>query len=166
MKKCLPWVLGTIFLSVHSFALAQTIQIGALVSGQITQVKVKPGQKVRAGQLLMVIDSSRIQAKLKAAEAQAAAKKFVLDDARVELDQALDLFDRTVTSKRVLDGAQLAFDIAKQAHLKAKADVEYLQAWFKYYRITAPVSAKVKSIQAPKGSTVFKENTPLLTLEK
>jgi len=145
---------------------AQTVQIGALVAGQIVKVFVKPGQKVKKGQALMTIDDRGYQAKLRGLQAVAEAKHLALMDAKINLDQALDLYDRTVSAKRSLDAVQLAYNLAKQADIKAQADVAALQAWRPYFHIKAPVSGQVGKIQAPEGTTVYKENTPLIEIIK
>lgn len=144
---------------------AQTIHIGALVTGQVIDVAVKKGQAVKPGQILMKIDDRRYQARLKKAKAELKIRELKLADAKIELEQALDLFDRTVSAKRELDAAQLAHDIAEQKQIQAQAELEKLQSWQAYFVITAPVSARVKAILAPKGTTVYKENTPLIQLE-
>lgn len=147
-------------------AYAQTIQIGALVAGQVTQVAVKPGQHVKKGQLLLKIDDTRYQAKLRSMTALFEMAKLKLADQKINLDQALDLYDRTVTATRERDAAQLAYNLANQTYLKAKADLEYYQAWARYFVVKAPVNARVKKINAPTGTTVYKENTPLIQLER
>ncbi|MDX1795542.1 MAG: efflux RND transporter periplasmic adaptor subunit [Hydrogenovibrio sp.] len=167
MKKIVlhVFMLGALGLGAASVASAQTVKIGSLVAGQVTEVAVKAGQTVKAGQLLMKIDDARFQAKLKSAAAKVEMARLKLADAKIELDQALDLFDRTVSAKRELDAAQLAHDLAQQSYDMAKADLAYYQAWARYYVIKAPVSGRVRMIDAPKGTTVYKENTPLIQLE-
>lgn len=150
-----------ISLNVH----AAKVQIGALVSGQVEQVAVKVGQVVKPGQLLLQIDDRAYQAQLDMQVADLTALELKLADVKIELEQATDLYDRTVTAKREFDAAKLAYDLAEQAVLKAKAQLKSTQAWQKYYRIEAPIRAKVVAIQAPKGSTVFGENSPLILLE-
>lgn len=163
----LTYSLGlAVLLSFSATVEAAKIQIGALVSGQVEQVAVRVGQMVKPGQLLMQIDDRAYQAELAMQAAELKALELKMADAQIELDQAADLYDRTVTAKREFDAAKLAYDLAEQAMLKAKAQLESTQAWQKYYRIEAPVRAKVKAIQAPKGTTVFGENTPLILLEK
>lgn len=154
-----------LLVGVNTAAFAGVVQIGALVTGQVTQVAVKEGQSVTAGQLLIKIDDERFQANLKAAKATTEMARLNFEDAKIDLAQELDLFDRTVTAKRELDLAQLKHDVAQQTYKKAQAEQSSLQAWAKYYVVKAPVSGKVKSIQAPQGTTVFHENTPLIQLE-
>lgn len=168
MKKMKPFILKSFAVSLVALALpawSQVIQIGSLVSGQVVEVAVKNGQTVAVGQLLMRIDDARYQAKLKSAQADAELSRLTLEDAKIELAQALDLFDRTVSAKRELDAAQLKHDVAVQALKKAQAELQAMQAWARYYVIKSPVAAKVKAIQAPLGSTVFNENSPLIQLE-
>lgn len=150
---------------VSSASWAQNVVIGSLVVGQVEAVWVQEGESVKKGQRLLKIDDAMHQASLKAALAQVNLKQVMWQDARVELDQALDLFDRTVTSKRTLDAAQLQHDISKAELDRAKAVLQQQQAWSKYYRITAPKQAKVVKVHAPAGSTVYKENSPLIELE-
>lgn len=167
MKRCTIGCLmsGSLFLAGMPTAWAETVQIGSLVAGQVEKVMVMPGQNVKTGQLLMTIDDDRYQAKLKTARAEVKLWELKLADAQIELDQALDLFDRTVTAKRELDAAQLAYDVVKQQLVKAQGNLESYQAWSKYFIIKAPVSGKIAKINAPKGTTVYKENTPLIQIE-
>lgn len=162
---------GIIGLTLFSFASAgvqadeSIVKIGALVSGQVTQIYVKAGDKVSKGAKLLTLDGSRYQAKLKMLQSQLQMAKLEKQDARIELDQALDLFDRTVTSKRTLDASQLRFDRAQAAYDKANAEVQVHRAWAKYVYVKAPVSGVIDKVHTPLGSTVFKENTPMIEIK-
>ncbi len=159
----------TVILAVGLFStslFAETIKIGALVAGQVSKVYVEEGQTVKKGDRLLNLDASRFQAKLNSLQAEQTLQKAKLADAQIELDQALDLYDRTVTSKRTRDAAQLAYDVASATYQQAKAEVALHQAWSKYIYITAPVGGKITKIHAPMGTTVYKENSPLIELER
>lgn len=147
-------------------ASAQTATIGSLVAGQITQLNVEEGQSVKQGAVLLRVDQQLYQAKLDYLKAEVELKQAQYNDAKIELDQGLDLYDRTVTSKRTLDAAQLQHDLAEASLAKAKAELKMAQAWSKYYTVRAPYAAKVVRIHTPLGSTVYKENTPMIDLEK
>jgi len=141
------------------------IRIGALVSGQVVKVYVKPNQKVAKGQKLLEIDGDAYRARLALLQAQLAQEELKLADAKIELDRQLDLFDRTVTAKRKLDLARLAYDVQSQKVKAATAQVQLHKAWQKYYHIVAPVKGRVIKVFAPVGTTVFKENTPLILMK-
>ena len=159
-------ILGLMVASMsHAAAENSSIKIGSLVSGQVTKVFIEEGQTVKQGQKLLNLDGSRYQAKLALLNAQKKVAKLDLDDAKIELDQALDLYDRTVTSKRTRDASQLRYDLARANYEKAKAEVAVHQAWSKYIYIKSPVNGKVAKIFAPTGTTVYKENTIMLEIE-
>ena len=151
--------------SFSSIAWADKVVIGALVSGQVSAVSVKAGQTVKAGAPLLTLDASRFEAKLKRLQAQADLQDAKLKDAQIEFDTAQDLYDRTVTSRRSFDASKLAFSIAKAEAQQAQAALDEHQAWRKYVYITAPVSGKVVKLFAPVGTTVFKENQPLVEIQ-
>ncbi len=146
-------------------AAEQVVTIGALASGQVTQLYVKEGDSVKAGQKLLTLDAERYQAKLAVLKSQLKMAKFTMDDTKIELDQALDLYDRTVTSKRTLDASQLRYDNAKAAYDKANAEIALHRAWGKYVYVKAPVAGTINKIHTPLGSTVFKENTPMVEIQ-
>ena len=161
-------VIGVSVLSFSSpvvYAADNKVMIGALATGQVTKLYVKEGQVVKAGEKLLTLDGSRYQAKKAVLQAQLKMNKLEMDDAKIELDQALDLFDRTVTSRRTLDASQLRFDRAKAAYDKANAELRLHKAWSKYVYIKSPISGTVEKIHSPLGATVFKENTPMIEIK-
>jgi multidrug efflux pump subunit AcrA (membrane-fusion protein) len=160
-----PALIGTLSLGMMQTAWAQGVLIGALVSGQVTDVKVSEGDTVAANSVLMQIDAEPYRAKLAFLQANVKYKSAQYADAKIELEQQLDLFDRTVTARRTLDAAQLAYDVAQADLQKAEAELQMTQAWSKYYTVRAPFAAKVVKVHAPMGSTVYKENNPLIELE-
>lgn len=144
---------------------ADEVKVGALVTGQVTQVKVKTGQQVKAGELILKIDDRRYQAKLKALTAEVNYRKAALEDTQIEYDQTLDMFDRTVIARRPLERAKRDLELAQQALIKAQGELEMHQAWLDYFYVKAPVNGVIKSLSVTQGSTVFKENEALFSLE-
>ncbi|QKI89455.1 efflux RND transporter periplasmic adaptor subunit [Thiomicrorhabdus xiamenensis] len=159
-----PWVLGISLGLVSSAGWAQNVVIGSLVSSQVNKLYVSEGQQVKVGQKLLDLDASRYHAKLKSLQAQVGMARAKLADAQIELDQAQDLFDRTVSTRRALDAAKLAYDLAKSEVDYAESQVAMHQSWSKYLYIKSPINGKISKIHAPVGTTVFKENTPMIEL--
>jgi RND family efflux transporter MFP subunit len=155
---------GLLFFSASVYAESKVV-IGALVSGQVSKLYVAEGDSVNKGDKLLTLDSARYQAKKQMLQANLKIAKIGLDDAKIELDQALDLYDRTVTSKRTLDASQMRYDQALAGFEQANATLKMHRAWEKYVYIKAPVAGKVVKIHTPLGSTVFKENTPMIEIE-
>ena len=162
MKKLITL---SVLLILVSNAYADEVKVGALVTGQITQVLVKAGQQVKAGELVLKIDDRHYQAKLKALKAEVAYRKAAREDSQIEYDQTLDMYDRTVIARRPLERAKLDLELAKQALLKAQGELEMHQAWRDYYYVKAPVNGQIKSLAVSQGTTVFRENDALFSIE-
>lgn len=144
---------------------AEEVKVGALVTGQITQILVKTGQQVKAGELVLKIDDRRYQAKAKTLKAEVAYRKAALEDTRIEYDQTLDMYDRTVIARRPLERAKMDLELAQQALNKAQGELETHHAWQDYYHVKAPRDGQVKSLAVTQGSTVFRENDALFSLD-
>lgn len=162
MIKRILLVLATSSLALSAHA--AEVKVGALVTGQVTQVMVSTGQKVKSGQLILKIDDRRYKAKLKALQAEVAYREVALADMQIEFEQTQDLYDRTVIARRPYERAKTDFELAQSALLKAQAELEMHQAWSDYFKVKAPVAGEVKSI-VTQGTTVFKENDALFSLE-
>lgn len=115
-----------------------TIKVGAEVSGQITKVYVDFNSRVRAGQVLAEIDSTRVRARVEQSEAQVAVARANLQQtaanvarARAELeiqerdfDRQKALAERGFVSKAGLDIAQSKLNSARNAVQVALAQTQ------------------------------------------
>ncbi len=146
------------------FAWAQPLLINALVEGQVVKQSVSEGAQVRKGQLLLVIDPEGWKARERALQAAVMARKAELEDARLDLDEARDLFDRTVLSKRALQRAEKKHALARARLTQAQAELAQHRALKKYHYVRAPVSGQVQDLRVQPGSIVFK-GSPLMALE-
>jgi multidrug resistance efflux pump len=118
MKK---WLMITMGLLLAHPAWSGELVLQALMGGQVVQQKVRAGETVKAGQLLLVIDPARWQARVAGAKAQVKARQAELEDARLDLAEAEDLYERTVLSKRALQRAQKKVRVAEAALAQARA---------------------------------------------
>ncbi len=156
---------GVLLLSATLTLAAEPAKIGALVTGMIDTMPVKVGDVVKPGTLLFRVDMARWKARRAELAAYVALRKAELEDAQRNLDEQQDLYDRTVLAARALQRTQTKVAIA-QARLKAaQAALQVHLAWKRYYEVRAPFKARIKQILAPVGSTVYRENTPVMTLE-
>ncbi len=143
---------------------AEELVLRALMSGEVVQQAVSSGDRVRAGQLLMVIDPALWQAQVAKVRAQIKARQADLEDARLDLMEAEDLYDRAVLAKRVLQRAQKKVVVAQAALNEAQAALQGLKAQKKYFYIRAPRAGVVRSVKAPQG-VVALYGMPLVVLE-
>ncbi len=121
----------------------QDIDIYPQVSGTISQLLVKEGQRVSKGQTLFIIDQVPYRAALQTANANVAAAQAGVATAQLTYDSKKELFDRNVVS---------AFDLstARNQLQTAKAQLAQAQA----QRVNAANSLSYTVVKAPSNGVV------------
>jgi RND family efflux transporter MFP subunit len=134
------------------------------VSGVLTQIHVRSGETVKAGQLLMEIDPRQQMAAVASARATERQKKAVYDYNVIEVERQRKLFEAGVTSRD-------AYDQARQLHDNSKADYESAvdlrktqEEQLAYYFIRAPFSGVVGDIPVHVGDFASPLNSPATVL--
>ena len=139
--------------------------ISPQVDGQITQIKVKSGDHVATGELLMVIDPLKQQATVGSQEASRASKEANLRYASQQLERVKKLYAAGVVSKQDLDQAQTAYDAANADLRALDAQVREQQVQLQYYHVKAPTSGIVGDIPVHVGDRVS-PTTVLTTVDQ
>lgn len=158
---------------------AKTVStVSSRMMGTITEIRVREGDRVRAGQLLLTVDDSDTAMKVKgAAEGYNEALK-ALDAARenkslreITWQRYKKLYDQKALSRQELDQietqkkvAALDYDRAQAAVKRVEAGVSEAKIYQGYSRIKAPVSGMVTGKKAEIGSMAV-PGMPLLTVE-
>jgi len=114
--------------AVGSVAAVQGVMIGAEMSGTVKNIAFESGATVRAGELLVELDSSVEQAQLRSALASA-------DLARLNLERARELREKKMMSQADLDSAEAQ---AKQAN----AQIDNIRAVIAKKTIRAPFAGR------------------------
>ena len=99
----------------------QDVDIIPQISGCITRLCVKEGERVRRGQVLAIIDQVPYQAALRTAVANVSAAKARVETARIELNGKQSLFDENVISDYELS-------VARNQLAEAEAELEQTKA--------------------------------------
>ncbi len=170
----------------------RTVNIFAKIAGQATFVGGDVGNPVKAGQLLVQIDTKELNAQLKVAEAQlagvsdqGASAKIGVETARLNLDLAQRAYDRTktlfetkVVTQSQLDDAQTKLDLAKSAFdnasrqyqtvsgsglEQAQAQANYIRVQISNSTITSPISGVITNRNINPGE-ITSTNTPLMSV--
>jgi RND family efflux transporter MFP subunit len=131
------------------------------VEGQVTNIFVKSGDRVKAGTALMQIDPIKQQATVGSQEAARAAQEANVRFAQIQWERAQKLFDAGVTSKQDYDQAKTNLDTAQHQLKALESQVQEQQAELHYYRVIAPTEGIVGDIPVRVGDRVT--NTTLLT---
>ncbi|MDH5732045.1 MAG: efflux RND transporter periplasmic adaptor subunit [Gammaproteobacteria bacterium] len=100
---------------------AEKTQLNAAVSGRIEKISVKAGELIKQGGLLLTIEQQLYQARLLQAKAHMLAQEQAAAEVEREMNNAAELFERTVISEH-------EFVLAKNAHALAQAQMRQAQA--------------------------------------
>jgi RND family efflux transporter MFP subunit len=135
------------------------------IDGQITQILVKSGDRVRQGQPLMQIDPRRQQAAVTSQEAERAAREANVAYARQQQQRASELFAAGAISKQELEQAQTTLRTAEADLAALQAQVQQQQVQLRYYTIAAPTAGIVGDVPVRVGMQVS-TSTPLTTIDQ
>lgn len=155
-------------LASGTFKPNKLVAVGAQVSGRITALNVKLGDKVQKDTLIAEIDSTTQSNDLKTAQASLANVKAQRQESEADLENAQLTLTRQQTIFRSQAGSKADLDTAA-ANVKkitaqiaaldaqiiaAEVAVETARANLSYTRITAPMDGTVLAIVNQQGQTV------------
>jgi RND family efflux transporter MFP subunit len=135
------------------------------VGGNLTQILVKSGDHVKAGQLVMTIDPVRQQAMVDAQMATEKQKKALFDYNTLEIERQRKLFEAGVTSRDTLDQAEQSFQNTRADWEAATATRKSLEEELAYYRIKAPFDGVIGDVPVHQGDYVT-SSTALTTVDE
>ena len=118
------------------------------VGGPLIKVAVKPGDKVKKGQLLMQIDPRDFNDSIHVLEAQLAGAESQQDRAQRDFDRAQTLFDQHVSATADFDRARSAFDSAFSGVQSIKAQLQIARHKLKDTKLLAPYAGVITTQSA------------------
>ncbi|MBI4716009.1 MAG: efflux RND transporter periplasmic adaptor subunit [Nitrospirae bacterium] len=92
--------------------------LASRITALVEEIRVREGDRVRTGDLLIVLDSRDLRARLQRAEAD-------LANAEIHMERVKRLFADESASRRNLDDAEQAYQAAEAAKKGAEADLAY-----------------------------------------
>lgn len=157
---------GTIS-ATGSLAARRELPVGvAGEGGQVVVVLVEPGQWVRAGQVLAVIDRSVQSAQRSSQSAQVDVAVANANLAQANLDRATKLIDKGFVSKADIDRLTANRDAAVAQVRVARAQAGVLDAQLRRLNIVAPASGLVLERRIEPGQVVSAGSGVLFRLAK
>ena len=135
------------------------------VDGNLTQILVKSGDHVKAGQPVMTIDPVRQQALVDSQQATENQKKALYDYTVIQEGRQKKLFDAGVISRDALDQAEQSYANAKADWQAAIATRKSLEEQLAYYRIKAPFDGVIGDVPVHVGDYVT-STTALTTVDE
>jgi len=138
--------------------------VSTRMMGYVTKLHVKVGQKVNAGQLLVSINNTDLQAKKAQVEASILQATAAYNNAKKDYERFTALFNQQSASQKELDDMTSRYEMAKAGLEAAKQMRNEVVAQFGYSNITAPFSGEVTNTFVKEGD-MANPGMPLVSLE-
>jgi membrane fusion protein (multidrug efflux system) len=137
--------------------------VKAKVSGDVTQITVREGDPVQAGQMLVRVDTADLDAKLIERQGQLESAKAQLALAEKTLSTNQKLLKQNFISQTAFDSSESNMNVTRGSVKSAEAQVRLAQNALKDAVATAPLSGIVAKRHVQPGEKVAFD-TPLVTV--
>jgi membrane fusion protein (multidrug efflux system) len=141
----------------------QDVEIRPKVSGFITQVCVKEGQAVSAGQLLFVIDNETYQASVRQAQAAVNTARAQMSTAKLTYNNNMKLFKNNVIGSYELQAAQNSYESARAALAQTLASLASAKEMLNFCYVKSPATGVIGTLPYKVGALVSASNASPLT---
>ena len=141
-----------------------SVNISTRMMGYITSMKAEVGQNVQAGQLLVSINATDIQAKGGQASAQISQAQANYNLAKKDYERFQNLYKSQSASQKELDDMRARYEMAQAGLQAAQQMKNEVNAQYRYTNVTAPISGTVTAKYASQGD-LANPGMPLLTIE-
>ncbi|MCA0348101.1 MAG: efflux RND transporter periplasmic adaptor subunit [Bacteroidetes bacterium] len=138
--------------------------VSTRMMGYVTKINVKVGQKVSAGQLLVSINNTDLQAKKAQVDASILQATAGYNNAKKDYERFVALFAQQSASQKELDDMTSRYEMAKASLEGAKQMRNEVMAQFNYSNITAPFSGVVTNTFVKEGD-MANPGMPLVSIE-
>jgi RND family efflux transporter MFP subunit len=142
----------------------QSVDLRAQITGTVREVHIREGQFVRAGELLVSLDSRSQDANVQKAAAQVEKDRGDLATAARNLDRQRELFDQQFISRATLDVAQSKVDTLTGQLAIDQAALQAARVSRAYTEIRATFAGRTGAIGVRAGSVVQPNSAPLVTV--
>ncbi len=137
----------------------QDVEIRPKVQGFLTQINVREGQTVSAGQILFVLDNETYQAQVRQAQAAVNTAQQQVNTAQLTYENSKMLHENKVIGDYELKTSENAFESAKAQLAQAKAAVASAREQLSFCFVKSPASGVVGTLPFKKGALVSASNT-------
>lgn len=136
----------------------QDVEIRPKATGFLTQINVKEGQAVAAGQLLFVIDNETAQASVRQAQASVNTATAQLNTVKLTYENSLKLHESGVIGDFELQSAKNSYESAKAGLAQAQAVLASAREALSFCYVKSPASGVVGMLPYKKGALVSASN--------
>ncbi|MDT8319366.1 MAG: efflux RND transporter periplasmic adaptor subunit [Xanthomonadales bacterium] len=131
----------------------QATTISSRTLARITDIKVRAGDTVSQGQLLLELESGDVESRLQQAADRARAISARLTEARQSLDRTRRLYEQKLISAAALDEAEANFAALTADMANARQAVREAEVALSFTQIRSPIDGRVVERFAEPGDT-------------
>ena len=132
----------------------QDVQISPKVGGFITQINVKEGQTVSAGQVLFVIDNATYQAQVRQMQAAVNTAQAACNTSKLSYENSQKLYENKVIGDFELQSATNAYESAKAQLAQAQAGLASAKETLSFCYVKSPAAGVVGTLPLKVGALV------------
>jgi multidrug efflux system membrane fusion protein len=132
-----------------------SIAIRSRVDSQVEKVHFRDGATVKAGDVLVTLDSRGIDAQILQAEATLAKDKAQFEKAQRDVDRIQGLVERNTIGAVQLADARTNAEVLRATVAQDEAQIQNLRVLRTYYEVRAPASGRV-GISGVRAGTVIR----------
>ena len=127
--------------------------VASKLLARVLDVKVKAGQVVQKGDLLVQLDDADLQARVKQMESTLAAAQANLDRARSDQERAQKLYEKNAISRAEFDQAIASLKTSQAELVRSEQALEEARVMLDHAAVRAPLSGVVIDKRVEQGDT-------------
>ena len=136
----------------------QDVEVRPKAQGFSTQINVKEGQTVGAGQVLFVIDNETAQQQVRQAQAAVNTAQQQVNTAKLTYDNTKTLHANRVIGDYELQTSQNSYEVAQAQLAQAQASLASAKEMLSYCYVKSPAAGVVGTLPFKKGTLVSSSN--------
>jgi len=131
-----------------------SVTLKTRIDAQIEKIFVPDGSQVKAGDLLVKLDSRQIEAQIKQTEANIAKDQAAVEQAQRDATRTNELFGRGAGTQTKADDAVTQVATTKAVLAADQALLENQKVQLSWYTLIAPITGRVGTFNAKAGNIV------------
>ncbi|HEX5846883.1 MAG TPA: efflux RND transporter periplasmic adaptor subunit [Rhodoplanes sp.] len=144
-----------------------SVAVRTRIDSEIVNIHFSDGSLVKAGDLLVSLDTRALEAQIRQAEAQLARDQAQLEGAERDLRRYTELVARQATPQMNLDNARTQADVYRAAIRASQALIDNLKVQLSYCSIHAAINGRISQANVKIGNFVrVADGQPIATINQ